>query len=232
MALGFFADLLPSPASCYIECQQPATRRNPAVNTLLYEVNPGEASTFLCDATGIINKGPKTGWCPASSATRCRPAVECRTARPKSTTCRSPDRSTTRRLYVDALDNAVVTCHACLTRKLVLTPARKLFPRCHLHWCSREAREQMARRWPAQCGPHSSDPGIGILIDDRKGQDGDYAFAVGNVISCCRQVADILLHSQSNRVTEAVGLLATKVILAHNSVTIQITRFRFCPRQD
>ena len=125
MALGFFAGLLPSPASCYIECQQPATRRNPVVNTLSYEVNPGEASTFLCDATGIINKGPKPGWCPASSTTRCRPAVECRTARPRNKACRFPDRSTTRRLHVDALDDAVVTCHACLTRKLVLTLDRE-----------------------------------------------------------------------------------------------------------
>ena len=126
MVLGFFADrLLPSPASCYIECQQPATRRNPVFNTLSYEVNPGVASTFLCDATGIINKGPKPGWCPAPNTPRRRLAVECRTAGPRTKTCRFPDRSTTRRLHVDALDDVVVTCHKCLTRKLAPTAARE-----------------------------------------------------------------------------------------------------------
>lgn len=87
----------------------------------------------------------------------------------------------------------------------------------------------MAGRWPAQCGPRSSNLGIGISIDDREGQDGDRA-SIGNVISCCRQVAEILLRSQSNRVTEAAGLLATEVILAHNSVAIRIGSC-FCPRQ-
>ena len=147
----------------------------PCRQHLSYEVNPGEASTFLCDATGIINKGPKPGWCPAPDTPRRRPAVECRTARPRTKTCRIPDRSTTRRLHVDALDDAVVTCHACLTRNWRPLLPGKLLPRCHLHWCSRGARGQMAGRWTAQCGPRSSNPGIGILIDDPEGQDGDRA---------------------------------------------------------
>ena len=187
-ALGFFADqLLPSPEeSCYIECQQPATRRNPVVNTLSYEVNPGEASTFLCDATGIINKAPKPGWCPASDTTRCRPAVECRTARPRNKTCRSADRLTTRRLHVDVLDDVVVTCHACLTRKPALTSSRKtiapVLPPLVLPGGTRADGTTMAGSVRAS----SSNPEIGILIDGREGKDGDRVFAVGNVISCSR----------------------------------------------